>query len=71
MKQETTQKKVSPSNQYFLELDCVAYKNCINCGQNLYPFKHGICRVCGENNFIVDYDVGKVEKLGIKELLDN
>jgi len=32
------------------------YKNCMNCGQNQYPFKHGICRICGENNWTVKYE---------------
>ena len=76
MKQETIQNKESLNNQDFFEFDDdgSAYKACITCGQSQYPFKHGMCRICGANNFIVNYEVRivqKVQKLGIRELLDN
>ena len=47
------------------------YKECIQCGQGQIPFKHGFCPKCGENNRIVKIEKPKVEKLGIKELMDN
>jgi uncharacterized OB-fold protein len=47
------------------------YKNCIQCGQAQYPFKHGICRLCGDNNWTANFEIPQVQKLGIKELIDN
>jgi hypothetical protein len=47
------------------------YKNCIQCGQAQYPFKHGICRLCGRINWIANFEITKVQKLGIRELIDN
>jgi ribosomal protein L37E len=55
MKQTQTENKESEFDD-----DDSIYRNCINCGQNQYPFKHGICRICGENNWIVDFRKPKV-----------
>lgn len=51
--------------------DNSCYKDCINCGQGQLPFKHGICPRCGTNNWNTETEKHKVEKLGIKELMDN
>jgi len=57
MKQKTIQKESeSPT---FLEYADSLYKNCITCGQGLEPFKHGICRLCGENNWIIAFEKPK------------
>ena len=73
MKQQTIQKSNESESSTFLEYhDDSLYKNCFTCGQNLYPFKHGICRLCGENNWIIQFEKKpQTEKLGIQELMDN
>ncbi len=52
MKQQTIQKQSST----FLEHADSLYKNCITCGQGLEPFKHGICNLCGENNWTIEFE---------------
>lgn len=50
------------------------YKNCITCGQELQPFKHGKCPLCKADNWIIQFEkpqIPKIEKLGIVELTDN
>ena len=74
MNQETIQKSNESDSSNFTKQDDEGsyYKNCIQCGQNLFPFKHGICRLCGQNNWTVDFEKRpKIDKLGIKELMDN
>ena len=57
MKQQTIQKSNESESSTFLEYhDDSLYKNCFTCGQGLYPFKHGICRLCGENNWTVEFE---------------
>ena len=61
MKQDTTPDKKfieSSLSENFCEFDDdnSLYKNCINCGQGQYPFKHGICRICGDLNWNVRYE---------------
>jgi len=50
------------------------YKDCINCGQGLLPFKHGKCPLCKVNNWIIKYEkpqIHRTNKLGIVELIVN
>ena len=67
--------ELSPITSNFVECedddDGSLYKNCIRCGQGQYQFKHGVCLKCGENNWIVEIEKPKTEKLGIVELMDN
>jgi len=68
---QTTIQKESDSSIPEFDDDNSLYKNCIQCGQAQYPFKHGICILCGGNNWTTNFEKSKVQKLGIRELIDN
>ena len=60
MKEARIQNKASLRQVVEFDDDSNLYKNCIRCGQGQYPFKHGICLRCGENNFIIDFEKSKI-----------
>ena len=61
MKQEYEITEKIPVDEF--DDDGRLYNNCIKCGQNQYPLKHGMyCILCGESNFLVDCAAPKAEK---------
>jgi len=62
MNQQTIQKlNESSTSTFFPEHDDEndIYKNCINYGQGQYPHKHGMCHICGVNNWITSFEKKK------------
>ena len=41
--------------------DNLFYKSCQNCGQGQYPFKHGLCLMCGFSNWTVNFEISKAQ----------
>ena len=75
MKQKTEQTDETVVSNFIKYIDSVSQcKSCTNCGQISFQFEHGICPLCCENNWVPKFETIQrklVEKLGIKELMDN
>ena len=52
---KTIRETASPDNFSEFDDDNSLYKDCTTCGQGQYPFKHGICIICGQINWNVQY----------------